>query len=52
MTAPLLRPKVQGTARITHRCHHCHRPIDGDPIFTHQAGQLVAVHADCHTKEK
>jgi len=43
--------KVKGEGRVTHRCIHCGRPIEGDPIFRTRDGQLVAVHADCHQKE-
>ena len=53
MTLPIrIKPKVRGVGRVTHRCHQCQLPIEGDPIFRHREdGQLVAVHADCHQQE-
>lgn len=46
-----LKPKVTGSARVTHRCYLCRSAIQGEPQFTYRNGQLVAAHAQCHQKE-
>jgi hypothetical protein len=41
-----IRPKVVGVARVVNFCHRCGKPIEGDPLFTHVEGRLVALHPE------
>lgn len=43
-----IRPKVNGTARVTHVCRACGKSIESEPVLVTRDGQLVAYHKE-HT---
>ena len=49
-----IKPKITGTAVITHRCWACGQLItEGEPVFVHEAdGRIYAYHPEHHKEMK
>jgi len=48
-----IKPKIAGVGQVIHRCAVCGEPIeDGEPVFAHIDGRLVALHAEHKETDK